>query len=41
MLVDVTSVDELLTKIVKAGEKVVTKKTAIPSVGYSAYCKNN
>lgn len=41
MFVDVTSVDEFLKKIVKAGGKVVTKKTAIPSVGYSAYCKDN
>jgi len=29
MFVDVTSVDEFLKKIVKAGGKVVTKKTAI------------
>jgi len=40
MFVDVPSVDEFLKKIVKAGGKVVTKKTAIPGVGYSAYCKD-
>ena len=40
LFVDVPSVDEFLKKIVKAGGKIVTEKTAIPSVGYSAYVKD-
>lgn len=36
--VGVPSVDLFLKKIVKAGGKVVQKKTTIPSVGYMAYC---
>jgi hypothetical protein len=36
--IDVSSVDEYLQKIVKAGGKVVQKKTAVPGVGYMAYC---
>jgi predicted enzyme related to lactoylglutathione lyase len=36
--VDVPSVDEFVKKIKKAGGKVVTKKTAVPGVGYMAYC---
>jgi predicted enzyme related to lactoylglutathione lyase len=38
--VDVPSVDEYLKKVVKAGGKTVTEKTAIPGVGYSAYVKD-
>ena len=36
--IDVPSVDKLLKKIVEAGGKVVQKKTAVPGVGYMAYC---
>jgi predicted enzyme related to lactoylglutathione lyase len=36
--VGVPSVDEFLKKIVKAGGKIVQKKTTIPGVGYMAYC---
>ena len=36
--IDVSSVDEFAKKIVDAGGKVVTPKTAIPGVGYFAYC---
>ena len=36
--IDVPSVDEFMRKIVKAGGKVVSEKTAIPGVGYFAYC---
>jgi len=36
--IDVPSVDEYLKKIVKEGGKVAQKKTAIPGVGYMAYC---
>jgi len=38
--IDVPSVDEFLQKIKKAGGKVVQKKTAIPGIGYMAYCKD-
>lgn len=36
--VDVPSVDDFTGKIVEAGGKVVQPKTAIPGVGYMAYC---
>ena len=36
--VDVPSVDNFLKKITEAGGKVVLKKTAVPGVGYLAYC---
>jgi len=38
--IDVPSVDDYLKKIVKTGGKVVQKKTAVPGVGYMAYCKD-
>jgi predicted enzyme related to lactoylglutathione lyase len=38
--VDVPSVDEYIEKITAAGGKVITPKTAIPGVGYLAYCKD-
>jgi len=38
--IDVPSVDEFLKKIVKAGGKVVQKKTTVPGVGYMAYGKD-
>ena len=40
LFVNVPYVDEFLKKIVKAGGKIVTEKTAIPGVGYSAYVKD-
>jgi hypothetical protein len=40
LFVNVPYVDEFLKKIVKAGGKIVTEKTAIPSVGNSAYVKD-
>lgn len=36
--IDVPSVDEFTKAIEKAGGKVVMPKTAVPSVGYMAYC---
>lgn len=36
--IDVPSVDKFIEKIVKAGGKVITKKTTVPGVGYMAYC---
>jgi len=36
--IDVPSVDEYTEMIEKAGGKVVMPKTAVPSVGYMAYC---
>jgi predicted enzyme related to lactoylglutathione lyase len=36
--VDVPSLDEFSQKVVAAGGKVMTPKTAIPGVGYFAYC---
>ncbi len=36
--IDVPSVDYYLKKITEAGGKVVMPKTAVPSVGYMAYC---
>ena len=36
--IDVSSVDEFSKKIVEAGGKILRAKTAIPNVGYFAYC---
>lgn len=36
--VDVPSVDEFSKKITEHGGKVVVPKTAVPGVGYMAYC---
>lgn len=36
--IDVPSVDEFAKKIVDAGGKVIRPKTAIPGVGWFAYC---
>jgi len=36
--IDVPSVNEFLERILKAGGKVVQKKTVVPGVGYMAYC---
>ena len=38
--VEVPSVDEFTAKIVESGGKVVVPKTAIPGVGYQAYCQD-
>lgn len=38
--IDVPSVDEFLSKIAKAGGKVVTPKQSVPGVGYFAYCQD-
>lgn len=38
--VEVPSVDEFTAKIVESGGKVVGPKTAIPDVGYQAYCQD-
>jgi predicted enzyme related to lactoylglutathione lyase len=40
IFVDVPFVDEFLKKVVQADGKALTEKTAIPGVGYSAYCKD-
>jgi predicted enzyme related to lactoylglutathione lyase len=37
----VESVDATLIKIVKNGGKVIREKTAIPGVGYLAYCEDS
>lgn len=39
--VEVSSVDEFVEKIVKAGGKVVRPKSAVPGVGYMAYCQDS
>lgn len=38
--IDVPSVDRFIKRVVKAGGKVVQKKTTVPGVGYMAYCKD-
>jgi len=38
--VEVPSVDEFTAKVVESGGKVVMPKTAIPGVGYQAYCQD-
>jgi predicted enzyme related to lactoylglutathione lyase len=38
--IDVPSVDEYLQKIVELGGKELMPKTAVPGVGYMAYCKD-
>jgi predicted enzyme related to lactoylglutathione lyase len=39
--IDVPSVDEYVKKIVKAGGKQVSKKNAIPGIGYFSYCQDS
>lgn len=39
--VEVPSLDEFVEKIVKAGGKVVSPKSAVPGVGYMAYCHDS
>jgi predicted enzyme related to lactoylglutathione lyase len=36
--ISVSSVDEFAKKVAEAGGKVIAPKTAIPEVGYFAYC---
>jgi predicted enzyme related to lactoylglutathione lyase len=38
--VDVPSVDEFVKKVTGAGGKVVQPRTAVPGVGYFAYCQD-
>ena len=38
--IDVPSVDEYLTLIVKSGGKVIAPKMTVPSIGYLAYCQD-
>jgi predicted enzyme related to lactoylglutathione lyase len=38
--IDVPSVDDFLTKIEEHGGRVVMPKTAIPGIGYHAYCQD-
>lgn len=38
--ISVPSVNEFIKKIVKSGGKKVTEKTAIPGIGYFAYCQD-
>jgi uncharacterized protein len=38
--VDVTSVDDAIAAVTKAGGKQLTPKSAIPGVGYFAYCQD-
>jgi len=40
IVIDVPSVDEFLEKIAQARGKILTEKTAIPGVGYVAYCED-
>lgn len=39
-IISVPSADEFTDKIVKNGGKVVAPKTAVPGVGYMAYCQD-
>ncbi|MCJ7496770.1 MAG: VOC family protein, partial [candidate division Zixibacteria bacterium] len=36
--VDVPSVDEFVKKITQNGGKIIVPKSAVPGVGYMAYC---
>ncbi len=36
--IDVPSIDEFVARVEAAGGKVVVPKTALPGVGYQAYC---
>lgn len=38
--IDVPSVDEYVKKIEESGGKATTPKTAIPGIGYFAYCED-
>ena len=39
--IEVPSVDEYVKKIVEAGGKQVSKKNAIPGIGYFSYCQDS
>ena len=36
--IDVPSVDKFLKKVMKARGKILQRKTAVPGIGYMAYC---
>jgi predicted enzyme related to lactoylglutathione lyase len=38
--IDVSSLDDSVTKVTSHGGKVIRPKTAIPGVGYIAYCED-
>jgi predicted enzyme related to lactoylglutathione lyase len=38
--IDVEDIDEYIAKVKKAGGEVTTPKTAIPGIGWHAYCKD-
>jgi predicted enzyme related to lactoylglutathione lyase len=38
--VEAPSVDEFTARVVAAGGKVISPRTAIPGVGYQAYCQD-
>ena len=38
--IEVPSIDEFITKIIKAGGKQVTKKDEIPQIGLFCYCQD-
>ncbi|MDM5433355.1 VOC family protein [Bacillus hominis] len=40
-LIEVPSVDEYINKVIENGGQVVVPKTAIPNLGYFAYCIDN
>ena len=39
-IIDVSSVDDFVEKITQTGGEVAVPKTAVPGVGYVAYCKD-
>ena len=39
--IEVPSVDEYINKVIENGGQVVVPKTAIPNLGYFAYCIDN
>jgi len=39
-IIGVSSIDKTLNKIEKAGGKITMLKTAVPGVGWAAYCKD-
>lgn len=38
--IDVSDIDEYMEKVKKASGEVITPKTAIPGIGWHAYCKD-
>lgn len=39
--IEVDSIDEYINKVINNGGKIVVPKTAIPNMGYFAYCLDN